>query len=128
MGSPAETVGESACLMMVTSAQLTVMTSGGVVGLPSLVVVTLAVLVTVLEPVAQLAGVFLVVGLEMWTETVAPEARSVPGPPKCRAPLEMVQAGSAGLIVQTRSVLVGRVSLSVTSWAVPGPLLWTVTV
>src|SRR5436309_2230155 len=101
----------SATLVTETSPQLTVMTAGGVVGLPSLVVVTLAVLVTVPEPVAQLAGVFFVVGLEMWTETVAPEARSVPAPRKCRAPPEIVQAGSAGLTVQTRSVLVGRVSL-----------------
>src|SRR5438477_491101 len=128
MRSPAETVGESACLRMEIGRESTRVTAGGVIGLASLEVFTLAVLVTVPEPVAQLAGVSVVVGLEMWTETVAPEVRSVPGPPKCRAPPEIVQAGSAGLTVQTRSVLVGSVSLSVTSWAVPGPLLWTVTV
>src|SRR5437763_1678810 len=95
------------------------MTEGGVVGLPSLVVVTEAVLVTV--PFGQ-GAVAAVVGLVMWTWTEAPGPRSVVGPPKCRVPPEIVQAGSAGLTVQTRSVLVGRVSLSVTSWAVPGPL------
>src|SRR5437763_1002519 len=128
MRSPAETVGESACLRMVTSAQLTVMTSGGVVGLPSLVVVTEAVLVTVPEPVGQLAGVFCVVGLEMWTEAGAPAARAVGGPPKCRTPPEIVQAGSMGSTVQLSPGLAGSRSETVTPWAVPVPLFLPVAV
>src|SRR5438067_1837181 len=128
MRSPADGGGHSWSPGTVRSGKLTAMSSGGVVGLPSLVVVTLAVLVTVPEPVAQLAGVFFVVGLVMWPETVAPEARSVPGPPKCSASFEVAQAAAVELLSLHDALPICRVSLSVTSWAMPGPLLWTVTV
>src|SRR5437764_131729 len=125
MRSPAETEGESAGLRMVTSAQRTVMTEGGVVGLPSLVVVTEAVLVTV--PLWQ-GPVAPVVGLAMWTCTKAAGARSVVGPPKCRTPPEIVQAGSMGSTVQLSPGLAGSRSETVTPWAVPVPLFLTVIV
>src|SRR5438067_429023 len=128
MRSPAETGGLSDRKSVVKAEQVTVMTSGGVIGLQSLEVFTLAVLVTV--PNGQ-GAVSLVVGLTMWTWTVAPEARSVPGPPYWRTPPEIAQPGSvlaaSGSIVQFRSALVGSVSETVTSCAVPRPLLVTVT-
>src|SRR5437868_2268810 len=123
MGSPAETVGLSAVLVTVTSAHRTVMTDGRVLGLPSLVVVTPAMFETV--PLGQ-GPVAPVVGLAMWTCTKAAGAKSVAEPPKCRAPPEIVQAGSMGSTVQLRPGLVGSGSETVTPWAVPVPLFLTV--
>src|SRR5438067_917146 len=128
MRSTAETVGESECLRMVTSAQLTVMTSGGVVGLPSLVVVTEAVLFFVSGRGRHTAS------KRDWSsdvcssDLVAPEARSVPGPPKCRAPPEIVQAGSAEIGRASCRERVERAVVAVTLKEMPGPLLWRVTV
>src|SRR5438067_41905 len=101
------------------------MTEAGVVGLPSLVVVTAAVFETV--PLGQ-GPVGPVVGLAMWTCTKAAGAKSVAGPPKSRAPQEIAQGGSRGAMVQLRPALVGSGSEAVTPWAVPVPLFLTVIV
>src|SRR5437763_412850 len=101
------------------------MTAAGVVGLPSLVVETAAVLVTV-PLFGQFPGVSLVVGLVTWTEVVAPAVRSAG--PKPSTPAVMAQPRSELAMVQLRPALVGRWSEAVTPWAVPVPPLWTVTV
>src|SRR5437763_140304 len=111
MGSPAETVGLSAVLVTVTSAHRTVMIAAGVVGLPSLVVVTPAVLETV--PLGQ-GPVAPVVGLVTWTEVVPPEARSAG--PKPRTPALPYTPRFRSAMVQLRPALVGRVSEAVTPW------------
>src|SRR5438477_30241 len=97
MGSPAETVGLSAVLVTVTSARRRVILAAGDVGLPSLVVVTPAVLETV--PLGQ-GPVAPVVGLVTWTEVVAPAARSAG--PKPSTPALMAQPGSELAMLQLR--------------------------
>src|SRR6266853_4361308 len=82
MVSPALTVPWSAVLAMVTTAQLTMIGIGPALGLPSLVVVAEAVLLTVPQ-VAE------VVGEVMWTWKDAEGARSTG--PKWRTPAVMVQ-------------------------------------
>src|SRR5258708_2786742 len=82
MVSPALTVPWSAALVMVTTAQLTMIGIGPTLGLPSLLVVAEAVLLTVPQ-VAE------VVGEVMWTWTEAEGARSTG--PKCRTPAVMFQ-------------------------------------
>src|SRR6476646_4963114 len=69
MVSPALTVPWSATLVSPREAQLTTIGTGPTVGLPSLLEVTEALLLTVPQ-------VALVVGLVMWTWTLAPAARS----------------------------------------------------
>src|SRR5258708_19583348 len=82
MVSPALTVPWSAALVMVTTAQLTMIGIGPALGLPSLLVVAEAVLLTVPQ-VAE------VVGEVMWTWTEAEGARSTG--PKSRTPPVMAQ-------------------------------------
>src|SRR4051812_41015926 len=114
----------SAVLSVDTSAHSTVMGTAPVVGFPSLLVVAEAVLTTV--PFGH-GAVAAVVGLVMWTWLEAPGTRSVPGPPKLSVVPMMFQPGEelAPSIVQTRPGLVGSGSDTVTSWAVPVPLLAT---
>src|SRR5437899_561412 len=101
-------------------AQLTVIATGPTDGLLSLVVVTLALLLTV----PQVAGV---VGEMMWTWKVAPGARSS-GPnfstPATIAPLRFVHPAS---MLQAVPAFVGSVSLTMTLRAMPAPLLVIVT-
>src|SRR6266571_3935719 len=120
MVSPALTVPWSATLVMVMTAQLTMIGIGPTEGLPSLVVVAEAELLTVPQ-VAE------VVGEVMWTWTEAPGARSTG--PKCRTPAVMVQVPvvAPASMLQLRPELVGRVSETVTLRAMPSPLLATVT-
>src|SRR6266446_4870519 len=120
IGSPALTVPWSAVLVMVTLAQLTVIGTGPTLGLPSLVVVAEAVLLTVPQ-VAE------VVGEVMWTWKEMPEARSTG--PKCRTPVVMVQVPVVppASMLQIKPELVGRVSETVTPVAVPAPVLLIVT-
>src|SRR6266436_4161177 len=119
MGSPALTVPWSAVLVIVMLAQLTVIGTGPMVGLPSLLVVALALLSTVPQVAA-------VVGEVMWTWTEAEGARSTG--PKCRTPAVMVQVPVVppASMLQLRPALVGRVSETVTLRAVPAPVLLTV--
>src|SRR6266436_3434524 len=109
MVSPALTVPWSATLVMVTTAQWTMIGIGPALGLPSLLVVAEAVLLTVPQ-VAE------VVGEVMWTWTEAEGARSTG--PKWRTPAVMLQL---------RPALVGTVSETVTLRAMPAPVLVTVT-
>src|SRR5260370_418460 len=120
MVSPALTVPWSATLLMVTTAQLTMIGIGPTEGLPSLVGVTDAELLTVPQ-VAE--GV----GEVMWTWKEAPEARSTG--PKCRFPAVSVQVPVVLLasMLQLRPALLGRVSETVTLRAMPAPVLVTVT-
>src|SRR6266436_7921689 len=114
MVSPALTVPWSATLVMVTTAQLTMIGIGPTEGLPSLVVVTDAELLTVPQ-VAE------VVGEVRWTWKETPEARSAG--PKCRTPVVMVQVPVVppASMLQIKPELAGRVSETVTPVAVPGP-------
>src|SRR5437588_756409 len=117
----------SAVLVRVIEAQLTVMSVVGtrVVAVspePSLVVVKVAWLDTVPQVVAS-------VGLEMWTlkvlvAVVVPRSTG----PQVRVPVVMPQAALAGLTVQVRPALVGRVSEMVKPWATPAPVLVAVIV
>src|SRR5712692_7228313 len=120
MGSPALTVPWSATLVMVTLAQLTMIGIGPTLGLPSLLVVAEAELLTVPQ-VAE------VVGEVMWTWKEMPEAMSTG--PKCRTPDVMVQVPvvAPASMLQLSPELVGRVSETVTLRAVPAPVLVTVT-
>src|SRR6266478_6325283 len=120
MGSPALTVPWSATLVIVTLAQLTMIGIGPALGLPSLVVVAEAVLLTVPQ-VAE------VVGEVIWTWKDAEGARSTG--PKWRTPAVMVQLPVVLVpsMLQLRPELVGRVSETVTLCAVPAPVLVTVT-
>src|SRR5260370_1364249 len=115
MGFPALTVPWSGVLMMVMSGQLTMIGIGPTFGLPSLVVVTAAELLTVPQVAA-------VVGEVMWTWKEAPEARSTG--PKLRflagsVQLRVVLASST---LQLSAPLVGRASETVTLRAVPAPV------
>src|SRR6266853_640031 len=120
MVSPALTVPWSAVLAMVTTAQLTMIGIGPALGLPPLGVVAEAVLLTVPQVAA-------VVGEVMWTWKEAVGARSTG--PKWRTPVVMVQVPVvlAPSMLQLRPELVGRVSETVTLFAVPAPVLVTVT-
>src|SRR6266478_1266840 len=120
MVSPALTVPWSATLVMVTTAQLTMIGIGPTLGLPSLLVVTDAELLTV----PQVADV---VGEVIWTWKDAEGARSTG--PKWRTPAVMVQLPVVLVpsMLQLRPVLVGRVSETVTLFEVPAPGLVTVT-
>src|SRR5216683_8286877 len=107
MGSPALTVPWSAVLVMMTLAQLTVIGIGPTLGLPSLLVVVEAELLTVPQ-VAE------VVGEVMWTWTEAEGARSTG--PKWRTPAVMVQLPVVLVpsMLQLSPALVGTVSETVT--------------
>src|SRR4029079_4249456 len=108
----------SAVLARLRFGQLTVIGTGPTVGLPSLVELAEALLLTV----GQVPDV---VGLVMWTWTLAPAARSTPAaPPKLRMPPVRVQAPVvlATSIDQFRPVFVGTVSVTLTPWAVPAPV------
>src|SRR6266853_2066590 len=120
MVSPALTVPWSAVLAMVTTAQLTMIGIGPALGLPSLVVVAEAVLLTVPQ-VAE------VVGEVMWTWKEAVGARSTG--PKWRTPVVMVQVPVVppASMLQIKPELAGKVSETVTPVAVPGPELLIVT-
>src|SRR5260370_771694 len=120
MGAPALTVPWSATLVIVTTAQLTMIGIGPTLGLPSLLVVTDAELLTV----PQVADV---VGEVMWTWKDAEGARSTG--PKWRTPVVMVQVPvvAPASMLQLSPELVGRVSETVTPVAVPAPVLVTVT-
>src|SRR6266704_2302405 len=98
--------------------QLTMIGTGPTDGLPSLLIVTEAELLTV----PQVAGV---VDEVMWTWTEAPGARSAG--PKCRTPAVMVQVPVVvpASMLQLRPALVGRVSETATFRAVPAPVLVT---
>ena len=118
IGSPAETVVASAVLLMARFGHLTWMEAEAL-ALPSLVVVTSAVLLTV----PQLA---LVVGDVMWTCLLAP----LPRVPKLqeRTPLEIEQPVSdpPASIDHVIPALVGSVSETATPVADPVPLFVTV--
>src|SRR6266851_2540621 len=120
MVSPALTVPWSATLVIVTTAQLTMIGTGPAFGLPSLLVVTEAELLTVPQ-VAE------VVGEVMWTWNETVGARSTG--PKWRTPVVMVQVPVVlrPSMLQLSPALVGRVSETVTLCAVPAPVLVTVT-
>src|SRR6266704_2638082 len=120
MVSPALTVPWSATLVIVTTAQLTVIGIGPTEGLPSFVVVTEAELLTVPQVAA-------VVGEVMWTWNETVGARSTG--PKWRTPVVMVQVPVVppASMLQLSPTLVGRVSETVTLRAVPAPVLLTVT-
>src|SRR5260370_11950868 len=120
MVSPALTVPWSATLVIVTLAQLTMIGIGPTEGLPSLVVVTEAELLTVPQ-VAE------VVGEVMWTWKEAPEARSTG--PKLRFPAVSVQLPVVWRpsMLQLSPAVVGTVSETVTPVPVPGPELLIVT-
>src|SRR5258707_641576 len=120
MVSLALTVHWSVSLVMVTAAQLTMIGIGPALGLPSLLVVAEAVLLTVPQ-VAE------VVGEVMWTWTEAEGARSTG--PKCRTPAVMVQVPvvAPASMLQLSPELVRTVSETVTLRAVPSPVLVTVT-
>src|SRR6266481_8168123 len=120
MVSPALTVPWSATLVMVTTAQLTMIGIGPALGLPSLLVVAEAVLLTVPQ-VAE------VVGEVMWTWTEAEGARSTG--PKLRFPAVSVQLPVVLVpsMLQLSPALVGTVSETVTLRAMPSPVLVTVT-
>src|SRR6266487_704214 len=94
------------------------MDTGPALGLPSLLLVTEALLVTVPHVAA-------VVGLVMCTAADAPDARSA-GPNES-TPLLILQllAGLCEAIVQVRPLLVGSVSVTVTLRAMPAPELVT---
>ena len=86
--------------------------------MPSFVDVAAALLLTVPHEAD-------VVGLVMWTWTLAPEARSTPlAPPKLRMPPDRVHVPvvPAASIAQLRPAFVGTVSLTLTPWAVPAPV------
>src|SRR5258708_13262010 len=102
MVSPALTVPWSAALVMVTTAQLTMIGIGPALGLPSLLVVAEAVLLTVPQ-VAE------VVGEVMWTWTEAEGATSTG--PKCRTPSLLVQVPvvAPASMLQLSPALVGTV-------------------
>src|SRR5258708_1072225 len=106
MGSPALTVPWSAVLVIVMLAQLTVIGTGPMVGLPSLLVVALALLSTVPQVAA-------VVGEVIWTWTEPEGARSPR--PNSRTPPAMAQVpgGPPAAMLQLSPELVGRVSESV---------------
>src|SRR5260370_1112287 len=116
MGSPALTVPWSAVLVMVTLAQLTVIGIGPTLGLPSLLVVTEAVLLTVPQ-VAE------VVGEVMWTWKEMPEARSTGSKFRSQAVMLELPAFPPRPTPQLSPALVGRVSETVTPVAVPAPVL-----
>src|SRR6476469_4942501 len=122
MGSPALTDGVEVVLAMTMVAQLTWMTVGvaEVEAEPSLEVLTDAELAT--SGAAQVAAE---VGLDRATVALAPGARSpraqLSGGPVLQLPWE-------GVAVHDRPALVGRVSTTVTPWAVPVPELVTVIV
>src|SRR5258707_8881114 len=120
MVSLALTVHWSVSLVMVTAAQLTMIGIGPALGLPSLVVVAEAVLLTVPQ-VAE------VVGEVMWTWKDAEGARSTG--PKWRTPAVMVQLPVVLVpsMLQLNPALVGTVSETVTLRAVPPPGLVTET-
>src|SRR5258707_7259201 len=120
MVSPALTVPWSATLVMVTTAQLTMIGIGLALGLPTLMVVAEVVLLLVPQ-------VAVVVGEVMWTWTEAEGARSTG--PKCRTPAVMVQVPvvAPASMLQLSPALVGSVSETVTLRAMPSPVLVTVT-
>src|SRR5258708_1876870 len=120
MEFPALAEAWSGGLVMVTTAQLTMIGMGPTFGLPSLLVVAEAVLLTVPQ-VAE------VVGEVMWTWTEAEGARSTG--PKCRTPAVMVQVPvvAPASMLQLSPALVGTVSETVTLRAMPSPVLVTVT-
>src|SRR5712691_11010062 len=120
MVSPALTVPWSAVLVTVREAQLTVIPIGPTLGLPSLLVVTEAELLTVPQ-VAE------VVGEVMWTWKEAVGARSTG--PKWRTPVVMVQVPVVppASMLQLRPELAGRVSETLSLCAMPAPVLVTVT-
>src|SRR5260370_439948 len=120
MVSPALTVPWSATLVMVTPPQLTMIGIGPTEGLPSLVVVTDAELLTVPQ-VAE------VVGEVIWTWKEAPEARSTG--PKLRFPAVSVQLPVVLVpsMLQLSPAVVGTASETVTVRAMPAPVLLTVT-
>src|SRR3954453_11849462 len=109
--------------------QPTAIVAGPAEGLPSLDVVTCAVFESV-EGV-QFGRCSGVVGLVMWTWTSAPGARSVPGPPKPSTPPTSVQVPvvfAPSIDQTTPGTLVGGVSETVTSRAIPVPLFLTLIV
>src|SRR5260370_170118 len=120
MVSPAWTVPWSATLVMVTLAQWTMIGTGPTEGLPSLVVVTEAELLTVPQVVE-------VGGEVRWAWNEAPEARSTG--PKLRFPAVSVQLPVVLVpsMLQLSPALVGTASETVTLRAVPAPVLLTVT-
>src|SRR6266404_9489544 len=119
MVSPALTDVASATLVRARVAQLTVIATGPTDGLPSFVEVAAALLLTVPHEAE-------VVGLVMWTWTLAPAARSTA--PKLRMPPDRVHAPvvPAASIAQLRPAFVGTVSLTVTPRAVPAPVFVSV--
>src|SRR3989442_1428284 len=124
MGSPALTLEASATLVMAMAAQLRVMDADAELS-PSVPAASLleeaeAVLFTV-------PHVALVVGEVMWTWMESPEARSAG--PYTTWPLAMENPAldPPASMDQDRPALVGRASSTVTPWAVPAPLLATVT-
>src|SRR2546425_151144 len=92
------------------------------VSLPSLLVETLPVLLTVAPQVAA------VVGELMCTVAWAPEARSPMLQVSTPVVIEQVAAAVPPLTDQLRPALLGKVSVTVTPWAVPAPVLLTVRV
>src|SRR5437773_1503574 len=114
----------SATLVMPRVAQFTVMATGPTVGLPSLVLVTAALLLTVPQ-------VEVLVELVMWTWVEALEARSTPAaPPKLRTPPvrdQPVEELTVSMDQLNPPGRVGTVSETLTPWAVPAPELETVT-
>src|SRR5438270_4319841 len=124
MSVPAETVATSAVLLSEMSPQFRVMFAGRVDPLLAFAVVKEAAFVTV-APVGQFP-VSLVVGLVMWTVAEAPGARSA-GPKLKELPVRVqVPVVCAPSMDQDKSAFEGTVSETVTSWAVPRPLLVTV--
>src|SRR5712671_1836482 len=118
MVSPALTDVASATLVRARVAQLTVIATGPTDGLPSFDELAAALLLTVPQVAA-------VVGLVMWTWTLAPAARSTPlAPPKLRMPPDRVHVPvvPAASIAQASPAFVGTVSLTLTPWAVPAPV------
>ena len=81
----------------------------------------------VLLTVPQVAEV---VGEVMWTDALAPAARSKPLPPQVRTPVAIAQDQPpvVARTLQFRPGLVGSVSFITTSKALPSPLFVTVIV
>ncbi len=122
MGSPAETDAASATFSMSIEAPSTTTWSVSV-SVPSLVVVTTAVLTTGLA-----ATVSLVVGLVMWTVRTWPCARSPRLQDRMPAAIPHEAWAVPPLMVQLVPASVGSVSVTATPLATPGPLLVTVMV
>src|SRR5260370_1174448 len=119
MGSPALTVPWSAALAMVMLAQLTVIGTGPMVGLPSLVVVALAGLL----PVRWVSGG----GGGLWGRRRVFFVR-IRGPPRSTLfPYTTLFRSLVPSMLQLSPALVGRASETVTLRAVPAPPLATVT-